>query len=133
MGLIFNRGKGVGGKAIDLLDKTADIVAEAVQDKDELTKVQYSLMELRANLLLSGKESSTKITINLLVSLIVGCLCYSYMFNPALIKNAQQFSTAAFPYISLLIGGFAGGTIAKRIVEKKIGVRTNEEDAGNIS
>ena len=127
MGLIFNRGKGVGGKAIDLLDKTADIVAEAVQDKDELTKVQYSLMELRANLLLSGKESSTKITINLLVSLIVGCLCYSYMFNPALIDKAQQLSTAAFPYISLLIGGFAGGTIAKRIVEKKIGARTNEQ------
>jgi len=118
MGIIFNRGKGVGSKAIDLLDKTANIVDQAVIDKDKQNELQHSLMELRANLLLSGKESSTKLTINLLVSLIVGCLCYSYMFNPTLIKNAQQFSAAAFPYVSILVGGFAGGTIAKRYFEK---------------
>ena len=133
MGIIFNRGKGIGSKTIDLLDKTANIVAEAVTDKDKQNELQYSLMELRANLLLSGKESSTKITINILVSLIIGCLCYSYMFNPALIENAQKLSAAAFPYVSILVGGFAGGTIAKRFIEKKIGARTNEEDTGNIS
>ena len=61
MGIIFNRGKGVGSKAIDLLDKTANIVDQAVIDKDKQNELQHSLMELRANLLLSGKESSTKL------------------------------------------------------------------------
>jgi len=119
MGLIFNRGGGKIGKGLDLLQEVAEIGKEAVTDRDKLNDLQYKIMETRAALLLSGKGSSvTKYTICFLVSLVVGCLCYAFMFKSNLIQYATQFSNAAFPYVAILIGGYAGGSTAKRFIEK---------------
>jgi len=105
MGL-FNVGKKI--------DKALDIVDQIVPDADARIKIRAELETMRAELMLSGKGAQvTKYTICFLVSLVVSCLCYGFMIDPSLMKNALDFSLAATPLIAVLIGVYGGGRAFK--------------------
>ena len=96
------------------IDKGLEIIDQVVPDVDARIKIHAELDTVRAGLMLSGKGAwVTKSTICFLVSMVVGCLCYGFMLDPSLMKNALDFSRAATPLIAVLIGVYGGGKALK--------------------
>ena len=100
---------------LDTLKNISEIGKEAVTDKDKLNELQYSIEELRTQLLLSGSgQSITKITICGLVSLVVGVLSWTFLLHPENMQNAINYAQAVTPIIGILIGVYGAGTSFKR-------------------
>ena len=96
------------------IDKALDIIDQVVPDADARIKLRAELEMMRGSNLLTGAGAiMTKATICFLVSLVVSCLCYGFMIDPSLMKNALDFSLAATPLIAVLIGVYGGGKAFK--------------------
>jgi len=102
-------------KILDIVDKGVGIADKAVPDKTKVIEMKTALQTARAQLLLSGKGSSiTKITICGLVSLVVGILSWTFLFQPENMDKAINYAMAVTPLIGMLMGSYATGATLKR-------------------
>ena len=101
-------------EVIGILNKGADILDQAVTDKDKLNELNHTLETVRAQLLLSGKgQSVTKITICGLVAMVVGTLTWTFLFHPENMEMAINYSLAVTPIITVLTGAYGAGATLK--------------------
>jgi hypothetical protein len=88
---------------------------EVATDKDALNQLQYTLLQARAELLMSGPGGSiTKITICGLVSVVVVILSWTFLFQPENMKMANEYALAVTPIIGMLMGIYGAGSSFKR-------------------
>jgi len=104
-----------GKKILDIVDTGAKIAEKATTDKDKAIQLDNTLQRVKAKLMLSGRgESITKVTICGLVSLVVGILSWTFLFNPENMDKAINYAVAVTPLIGMLMGSYATGATLKR-------------------
>jgi hypothetical protein len=99
-----------------IVDKSVEIIDQAVLDKDKANELKTDLVKSVATLLLSGKGSSiTKVTICALVSIVTLIGSYIFLFKPGDIAGYKDYALAVTPLIGILVGAYATGTTFQKI------------------
>jgi len=102
-------------KVGEIISKGEDLADQAITDKDKLNELKYTLAKAHAELMLGGKgQSVTKITICGLVSVVVGTLTYTFLFDRGNMSDAIMYAQAVTPVIGILTGSYLTGTSFKR-------------------
>jgi hypothetical protein len=94
-----------------IVDKSVEIIDQAVLDKDKANELKTDLVKSVATLMLTGKGASiTKYTICGLTILVVGIGAWTYLFRPAQMMAYKDFALFAGPLIMGLGGYYLTGT-----------------------
>jgi len=110
---------GLFNKAATIIEKSVDIIDQAVTDVDKANELKADLAKTIAEHMLTGSGASiTKTTICVLVGLIVCIGAYIFLTHPENIEGFREFALSVTPLIGFLIGGYATGTTMTKILKK---------------
>jgi hypothetical protein len=99
-----------------IVDKSVEIIDQAVLDKDRANELKTDLVKSVATLMLSGKGASvTKVTICGLITIVTLIGAYIFLFKPGDIAGYKDYALAVTPLIGILVGAYATGTTVQKI------------------